>query len=242
MLSVWKLAHGQEAYYLEAVAQGVEDYYVGGEAPGRWIASSDTMLGLVGKVSAEHRRAVLSGHDPSSGTRLGQPHKVPGFDLTFRAPKSVSVLFGLGDPDTARQVRDAHGRAVEAALGFAERHTVWSRRGHGGVQQMRGEGLIAAAFRHRTSRNGDPHLHTHVLVPNMVLGADGGWATLDARWLYTSAKTIGYLYEAQLRQNLTVALGLKWGDVRNGIADIDGIPPDVLKAFSTRRADLRRRR
>ena len=53
VLSVWKLAHGQEAYYLEAVAQGVEDYYVGGEAPGRWIASSDATLGLAGKVSAE---------------------------------------------------------------------------------------------------------------------------------------------------------------------------------------------
>ena len=241
MLSVWKLAHGQEAYYLEAVAKGVEDYYVGGEAPGRWIASSDTMIGLAGEVSPDDLRAVLSGHDPWSGTRLGQPHRVPGFDLTFRAPKSVSVLFGLGEPDTARQVRDAHDRAVEAALDWAERHKVWSRRGRGGVRQVRGEGLIAAAFRHRTSRNGDPHLHTHVLVPNMGLGEDGQWATLDARWLYTSAKTIGYLYEAQLRHNLTVALGVEWGDVLNGIADIEHIPADVLKAFSTRRAEIEER-
>jgi conjugative relaxase-like TrwC/TraI family protein len=241
VLSVWKLAHGQEAYYLEAVAQGVEDYYVGGEAPGRWVASSDTMIGLAGKVSPDDLRAVLAGHDPASGTRLGQPHKVPGFDLTFRAPKSVSVLFGLGEPDTARQVRDAHDRAVESALEFAERHKVWSRRGRGGVTQVRGEGLVAAAFRHRTSRNGDPHLHTHVLVPNMVLGEDGKWATLDARWLYTSAKTIGYLYEAQLRHNLTVALGVEWGEVRNGIADIEHVPVDVLKAFSTRRAEIEER-
>jgi conjugative relaxase-like TrwC/TraI family protein len=181
VLSVWKLRHGQEAYYLEAVAEGVEDYYVGGEAPGRWIASSDTTIGLAGEVSPDDLRAVLSGGDPSSGTRLGQPHKVPGFDLTFRAPKSVSVLFGLGEPDVARQVRDAHDRAVEAALDWAERHVVWSRRGKGGVRQVGGEGLIAAAFRHRTSRNGDPHLHTHVLVPNMVLGEDGKWATPDAR-------------------------------------------------------------
>ena len=241
MLSLWKLAHGQEAYYLEAVARGVEDYYVGGEAPGRWIASSSTLLGLAGEVSAEDLRAVLSGRDPSSGTRLGQPHTVPGFDLTFRAPKSVSVLFGLGEPGLGRQVRDAHDRAVEAALDWAERHTVWSRRGHGGVRQERGEGLIAAAFRHRTSRNGDPHLHTHVLVPNMVLGEDGTWATLDARWLYTSAKTIGYLYEAQLRHNLTASLGVEWGPVRNGIADIEHIPVEVLKAFSTRRAEIEER-
>ena len=115
-------------------------------------------------------------------------------------------------------------------MDWAERHVVWSRRGHGGSEQVRGEGLMAAAFRHRTSRNGDPHLHTHVLVANMVLGEDGKWATLDGRWIYTSAKTIGYLYEAQLRHNLTVALGVEWGPVRNGIADIDHIPQTVLKA------------
>ena len=241
MLSVWKLAHGQEGYYLDAVAQGVEDNYVGGEAPGRWIASSDRLLGLSGQVTPEALRAVLAGRDPESGTRLGQPHRVPGFDLTFRAPKSVSGLFGLGDPDTARAVRDAHDHAVEEALEFAERHAVWSRRGHGGVEQIRCDGLVAAAFRHRTSRNADPHLHSHVLVPNMVLGADGRWATIDARWLYTSAKTIGYLYEAQLRHNLTVALGVEWGPVTNGIADIDGVPAAVLRAFSTRRAEIEER-
>ena len=75
----------------------------------------------------------------------------------------------------------------------------------------------------------------------MVLGEDGKWATLDARWVYTSAKTIGYLYEAQLRHNLTVALGVEWGEVGNGIADIEHIPAGVLKAFSTRRAEIEER-
>jgi conjugative relaxase-like TrwC/TraI family protein len=238
VLSVWKLAAGQEAYYLNSVARGVEDYYVGGEAPGRWIANSDRLLGLSGTVGSEDLRLVLGGRDPSTGSRLGLPHWVPGFDFTFRAPKSVSVLFGLGDPVTARAARAAHDRAVEAALEFAERHMVWSRRGHGGVEQVRGEGLIAAAFRHRTSRNADPQLHTHVLVPNMVRGVDGKWATLDGRWIYVSAKTIGYLYEAQLRHNLTAALGVEWGPVVNGIADIAGIPDRVLKTFSTRRAEI----
>ena len=105
VLSVWKLAPGQEAYYLEAVAKGVEDYYVGGEAPGRWIASSNHLLGLDGIVDPDALHHVLAGDDPSTGTPLGQPHKVPVYDLTFRAPKSVSVLFGLGDADSARAVR-----------------------------------------------------------------------------------------------------------------------------------------
>ena len=92
MLSVWKLAHGQEAYYLDAVAQGVEDYYVGGEAPGRWIASSGTLLGLTGEVAADDLHAVLSGRDPSiwdtarpaaPGARL-RPD-VPGAEVRVRA-------------------------------------------------------------------------------------------------------------------------------------------------------------
>ena len=101
VLSVWKLGHGQEAYYLDAVAAGVEDYYLGGEAPGRWIASGGAALGLAGEVDADHLHVVLSGCDPRTGTLLGQPHTVPGFDLTFRAPKSVSVLFGLGESGIA---------------------------------------------------------------------------------------------------------------------------------------------
>jgi conjugative relaxase-like TrwC/TraI family protein len=92
-----------------------------------------------------------------------------------------------------------------------------------------GRGLIAAAFRHRTSRAGDPQLHTHVLVANVVLGADGRWSTLDGRRIYAHAKTAGYLYEARLRSLLTRELGVAWGPVRNGIADIEGVPRPVLR-------------
>ena len=75
----------------------------------------------------------------------------------------------------------------------------------------------------------------------MVLGTDDRWATLDGRWIYTVAKTIGYLYEAQLRHNLTDTLGVEWGPVLNGIGDIAGIPAAVLRAFSTRRAEIEER-
>ena len=107
-MSVSKIGAGQEAYYLDAVAQGVEDYYLGhGEAPGRWTGSASGLLGLAGQVHADELRAALGGRDPTDGARLIQARKdrVPGFDLTFSAPKSVSVLYGLGDPDTVRAVR-----------------------------------------------------------------------------------------------------------------------------------------
>ena len=197
-------------------------------------------LGLDGEVVADDLHAMWAGEDPSGGERLGRfpGRQVAGFDLTFRAPKSVSLLAGLGDPDTAKVVRDAHEAAVDAAFGYVEREAARSRTGKGGVNQIEVNGLVAAAFRHRTSRAGDPHLHTHVLVANMAEGADGVWRTLDGRWLYLYAKTAGYLYEAHLRHELTGRLGVEWGPVKNGIADIDGIDEQVRDHFSDRAKEI----
>src|SRR5215212_3849784 len=107
MLSLGKLAAGPDAgrYYEEAVAHGREDYYAGeGEAPGRWLGSGATTLGLQGTVGDGQVGRLLAGEDPVTGALLGRKiteGRVAGFDLTFKAPKSVSVLFGIGDPETA---------------------------------------------------------------------------------------------------------------------------------------------
>jgi len=243
MLSIGKLVKGREGYYLDAVARGVEDYYLEGEAPGRWLGAGTALLGLAGQVNADALAAVLDGCDPTTDTRLrsSKGGRIPGFDLTFRAPKSVSVVFGLAEADIAAVVAEAHDLAVDAALGYLERHATWTRRGHGGIEQIRGDGLVAAAFRHRTSRAGDPHLHRHVLVANAVRGADGRWSTVDARHFYWHSKTAGYLYEAHLRSELTARLGVRWTKAIKGIADIEGVPLDVLGTFSTRRAEIEER-
>jgi conjugative relaxase-like TrwC/TraI family protein len=162
----------------------------------------------------------------------------PGFDLTVSAPKSVSVLFGVGDDDLREALTKAHDRSVAEALSYLEREAAVARRGAAGMHAIRGNGLVAAAFRHRTSRAGDPQLHTHVLVANLTLGADGQWSTLDGRRIYEHAKTAGYLYEARLRSLITQELGVEWTAARNGIADIAGVPPAVLRAFSRRRVDI----
>lgn len=243
MLSIGKLGHGQVDYYLQAVGQGIEDYYSGkGEAPGRWLGTATTEIQLNGQVEGDALRAILNGNRPDDSgplTRSGQgQNRVPGFDLTFSAPKSVSLMFGLGDPDVSRAVRDAHEAAVEAALDYMERHAAMGRRGKGGQVSVLGNGFIAAGFRHRTSRAGDPQLHTHVLVANMTKGPDGRWTALDARRLYVHARTGGFLYQAQLRLELTRRLGVEWTPVRNGVAEIDGIPPALRRAFSRRRAEI----
>jgi conjugative relaxase-like TrwC/TraI family protein len=220
VLSIGKLAAGQARYYpdqaearvdvVQSVGDGFEDYY-GGEARGEWRGAAARALGLVGQVEGEALRRVLAGRAPWSDEALRDWQsrtRVAGFDLTFSAPKSVSVIFGVGDPAVAAAVRRGHERAVAEALGYLERSAAAVRRGHGGATVHETGGLVAAAFRHRTSRMGDPQLHTHLLVANLGCGPDGRWSALDARRIYEHAQVASFVYQAVLRGELTRELGL----------------------------------
>lgn len=238
MLNLQRLAHGGEAYYLDQVVSGVEDYYgEAGEAPGYWFASSPELLGLDGMVDADDLRSVLSGIDPSSGERFhaAKNRRVPGWDLTFRAPKSVSVLWALGEADVTAGVAAAHDAAVARAVRYMEDQACWTRTGRNGVHRVEADGFVAAGFRHRTSRDRDPLLHTHVLVANSVRAEDGRWRTIDAKGLYDHARTGGFVYQVELRQELTRRLGVVWGPVVNGLADIEGVDSGLMRVFSKRR-------
>jgi conjugative relaxase-like TrwC/TraI family protein len=245
MLTIGKLGIGQENYYLDKVAEGAEDYYSGeGEAEGRWVGDAAEELGLVGEVGPDQLKAMLTGRNPVDGEPLvgmrGVPAKgaVPGFDLTFSAPKSVSLLWALGGAETCAEVSRAHDRSVEAAIDYMQREACWTRRGAGGSEFVKGNGYLAAAYVHRSSRNGDPQLHAHVLIANATKGPDGRWTRLYHPAIYDHAKTAGYIYEAQLRHELSHSLGVRWQEVRNGIAEIEGFADEYLRAFSTRRAEI----
>lgn len=242
MISIGKMGGGQERYYLEKVAEGAEDYYSGeGEAEGYWLGDAATDLGLQGKVDPDQLTAMLTGINPASGEPLGLRHveggPVPGFDLTFSAPKSVSVLWALGGQGVAADVKAAHAAAVDSALGYLQREACWTRRGAGGRHFLKGNGLLAAGYVHRSSRAGDMQIHTHVLVANATF-AEGRWTRLYHPAIYEHAKAAGYIYEAHLRDELTRCLGVRWAEVVNGIAEIEGFDPDHLRAFSTRRAEI----
>ena len=150
----------------------------------------------------------------------------------------MSVLFGIGDPATQSAIHDAHARAVSEAFVDFERSTASARRGAGGAETVRGDGLVAAAFVHRTSRSGDPQLHTHVLVANLVRAEDERWSALDGRLVYAHARTAGFLYQAALRAELTRSLGVEWKPVSKGSAEIRGVSGRVIRAFSRRRAEI----
>jgi conjugative relaxase-like TrwC/TraI family protein len=238
VLSLGKIAAGPDAarYYTDQVAHGREDYYAGeGEVPGTWVGSGSSGLGRAGQVDADHFARLLEGaglrRPPAEGA-------VAGFDLTFRAPKSVSVLWAIAPADVVSELRAGHDAAVTEALGYLERQACRTRRGAGGAIQVPGSGFVGAAFLHRASRAGDPLLHTHVVVGNLAQGPDGRWTALDARHLYRHAKTAGYLYQSVLRRELTDRLGLEWEPVEHGVADVRGVPRAVIDHFSQRRAEI----
>jgi conjugative relaxase-like TrwC/TraI family protein len=162
-----------------------------------------------------------------------------GYDATFSAPKSVSVLMGLADPGVAAQVRAAHTTALSDAVGLLETLAARAARGHQGdglrAPRIATSGVIGAAFEHHTSRADDPQLHTHVLLLNLTHGLDGRWSALDSRTLHRQATTASYLYQARLRAELTRRLGVAWTPVERGVAEIEGIPKGLCRVFSTRR-------
>jgi Ti-type conjugative transfer relaxase TraA len=244
VLSIGRVSAGdeRERYYLEQVGQGRDDYYAGeGDEGGAWLGTGAGSLGARGSVDEAGLTALLRGRDPVSGSELRRVVReggVSAFDLTFKPPKSVSLLWAVGDADVSAETRTSHDSAVRQALRYLEREAYQGRRGKDGVRQVPAEGFVAAGFVHRTSRAGDPLLHTHVVIGNLARGEDGKWGALDSRLLYRHAKTAGYLYQAALRAELTARLGVEWGPVRHGYADLAGVRREVIEYFSERRAEV----
>src|SRR6266540_2534728 len=266
VLSVAKLTPGQEGYYERSVAAGLDDYYAGrGESPGVWTGRGARALELDGLVREgelgrlirgihprtegelrrhpKARRITVERIDPFTDERRIETKKlapVAGFDLVFSPPKSVSLLHALGDEHTRRAVNEAHLSAWQAALTYLEDEACVTRRGRNGVSREHAGGFVAAAYQHRTSRAQDPHLHTHVIVANMAkTPSDGTWRALDGEPILKSYRlAAGYLYQAQLRAELTRTLGVEWEQPYKGMAELRHVPLEVIREFSTRRAQV----
>lgn len=181
------------------------------------------------------------------GNKLGRrpgASGVPGFDLTFCAPKSVSLVWGLSQSEATREaVNQAHAQAVSTALSYLSEHAGYTRKASDwDPAEMvidRVEALSGAKYEHRTSRSGDPHVHSHVLVSNRQLCADGKVRSLDSKSLFHEARAAGMIYQSVLRSTLSDSLGVEWSEVANGCAEITGLDdPETIKAFSTRMREI----
>jgi conjugative relaxase-like TrwC/TraI family protein len=233
-----KLSVGREAYYTRELATDHEAYLSGhGESPGGWYGAGASSLGLECEASPAGFQAVFEGRDPTTGELLGRQHgrnAVPAFDVVLRPTKSVSILYGLGDPTTGRAVLQAHHVGLAEATAYLDDH-LGARRGHGGVQHVSGQGVLAVGFDHRTSREGDPLLHTHLVIANRIQGPDERWTALDGRDLYRHRLAADAIYRATYQRELVRTLGVEWTAADTyGNRELQGMPEELIQRFSKR--------
>jgi len=221
---------------------------------GRWVGDLAGRLGLSGEVEYGQLSALLEQRDPGSGERLGRRvsdrrRRGPdgreqalcaraGWDAQFAPPKSVSVLWAVGDPSVSGEVERAIDEGVGAAFRYLQDHAVFTRRGAGGAVRVRGEGLVAATYRHDTSRSGDPQYHVHGVIANLTY-AQGRWLRLDEHALNMHRGAADRVFQAQLRAALTELLGLAWVAGRtDGTFEVAGVSQSVINEHSQRRAQI----
>ena len=208
-----------------------------------WAGKGAEGLGLAGPVDPGTFQQILEGRVPD-GPQLGKRgrdgeilHR-PGRDVTLSAPKSVSLMAMVGGDG---RIVEAHDRAVGNTLAWIEEHAVRTRvqdKATGAMIRVGGQKMVAATFRHDTSRNLDPQLHTHCVIANMVQGEDAKWRTMVNDGLYREKMAIGAIYRAELAEGLKeLGYGIE-KTYPDGRFEIAGVPRDVIEAFSTRRAEI----
>ena len=237
-----------------------------GATPLTWGGRGAGRLGLEGAAALEDFRAVMDGRNPDTDgpplsvkdrrARDGQTpsdgeairaraeHRA-GLDLTFSAPKSVSVAALVGGDD---RLVEAHGEAVGVVMGYIEAHYALTRQrdGRGGIEQVNTGNLIYAQTTHATSRSGDPNLHTHVIVSNAVVDeAKGEWRALNNREIYANQVMLGLIYQRELARSLMregYDVRSANGDGRSlgkaGMFEIADCPQGVLDTFSKRHQQI----
>ncbi|GAA2522643.1 MobF family relaxase [Pilimelia columellifera] len=169
---------------------------------------------------------------------------VAGYDAVFAPVKSAALLWALDPREEVRQaIFEAHQEAKNSALAMLEKEAAFTRTGAGGIAQVDTKGLVAVAFDHYDSRDGDPNLHTHVAISAKVCGTDGKWRSLDGRALYRITVAASEHYNTQFQAGVTARLGVEWvARTPHGksqlIYEIAGIPEQVIDHFSRRRNRL----
>lgn len=238
MLSIKSADGSSDRYYNNLVSP--EYYTKSGEPPGLWLGSGATQLGLTGRVEPEEFSRLFAGFSPDGERKLvqnaGEESRRPGWDLTFSAPKSVSVAWSQADPAFGDEIRASHLEAVTKALAYIEEHCGHTRRGKGGILRQKSK-LIAAAFEHSTSRSLDPQLHTHVLLLNIGIAPNGFSGAITSQEIYQHKMAAGAIYRAELAYQIESRLGLETERNRTWF-ELVGVAKELVSHFSKRRQEV----
>ena len=233
-----KLSVGREEYYTRELATDHEQYLSGhGESPGRWYGAGATSLGLEGEASVAGFQAMFEGRDPTTGELLGRPHgrnAVPAFDVVLRPTKSVSILYGLGDPATGRAVLAAHHAGLAEAVAYLDEH-LGARRGHGGVRARVRTGAAGGRVRPPDIPGGRP------AVAHPSGGGQpgpGAGRTLDGLGRpgpVPASAGRGRHLPGHLPARAVRTLGVEWTAAdRHGNRELQGMPEELVRGFSKR--------
>ncbi|KAA5780369.1 MobF family relaxase [Yersinia pestis] len=217
-----------------------DNYYVIGSMGERWAGKGAEALGLSGGVDQKVFTKVLEGRLPDgsdlSRTQDGANKHRPGYDFTFSAPKSVSVMAMLGGD---KRLIEAHNRAVETAIKQIEAMASTRVMTEGRSETQLTGNLVMALFNHDTSRDQEPQLHTHAVVANATQHGDE-WRTLSSdkvgktgfiENIYANQIAFGRLYRAALKDDVA-AMGYETETVgKHGMWEFKGVP---VAPFSSR--------
>ncbi len=237
MLSICTLKSASQAsqYYQS------ENYYSNNEEPGytQWLGKGSEKLGLEGPVGEQAFKKLLDGHSPT-GEKLiqgsnGKGHR-PGYDLTFSAPKSVSILGIVGND---KQVIDAHRTAVKKVITSIESEFAAYRAKIKGLMNVEKTGnYVVAAFEHIDSRALDPNLHTHCVLMNLTQREDGAWRTVFGDDLYNHKLLNGMQYRVFLAEEL-MQKGFNVVQTSNkGTFELENFDKGLIDQFSKRRLQI----
>ena len=224
----------------EREREGTTGYYSrAGGAPSAWAGAGAAALGLAGRVDAADLKRLLEGwiNESTTLTAEGKTRRL-GNDLSFSAPKSLSVMAGAGDD----RLLAAHDRAVREALAYVESDVAGARRGHGGATREATRNLIAATYRHEDARpvagHVDMQVHTHCIVANATRRADGKWVAVDfdfganAERMHLADMVFKSVLEREAR-----SLGYGTRRTEHGF-EIEGVSDDLIDQFSARRKQI----
>ncbi len=233
MLTISKISSEGSSYY------GKDNYYTKGEEEaGQWFGKGAKRLGLEGAVDNDQFDAMLKGkfNEVELGnSKEGKIDHHPGWDHTFSAPKSVSMLALVAGDE---RLIEAHDKAVNFALGYIEDNLAESRFRQGEAIESRKTGnIIAAKFRHDISRAKDPQLHTHAAILNATFGGNGILRSLDSPVFYEHKMLGGAMYQSMLA-HLVQEIGYKIEIQDNGTFHIQGVDKELMAQASKRREEI----